>query len=91
MRVDETEHELVLPVHDLAQKGLPTKIVTGLTFLLEETTLDDRLGGDACVVEARNEQGCLSQHAIPEHLLLDDACGESVGLTSVSSRLGWLR
>ena len=88
MRVDEMEHELVLPVHDLSQKGLSTEIVTRLTLLLEETALDDRLGGDTCVIEARNEQGRLSQHAVPEHLLLDDTSGESAGPSSVSGRLG---
>jgi hypothetical protein len=88
MRVDEMEHELVLPVHDLSQKGLSTEIVTRLALLLKETALNDRLGGDTCVIEARNEQGRLSQHAVPEHLLLDDTRGKSVGLTSVSSRLG---
>ena len=34
-----------------------------LTLLLEKTVLNDRLGGDTCVTEARNEQGRLSQHA----------------------------
>lgn len=61
----EREHGLVLPVHDFVQECLSTEIMTRLTLLLEQTALYDRLGRNTGMIETRNEQGRLSQHAIP--------------------------
>lgn len=56
---------LILPIPDLIEEFLTAEIMSCLARTLVQTFFDDGLGGDTGVVEARDEQHGLSQHAIP--------------------------
>lgn len=57
---------LVFPFQHGLEEFLATKIVPGLARGFVQTLFDHRLGGNAGVVETRDEQRRLSKHAIPE-------------------------
>ena len=79
---------LILPVHDGLEECLASEDVSRLALLLEEALLDHTLGGDASVVESGNEEGSLSEHAVPSNQAVLDSSGEGVADVQTSGDVG---
>ena len=56
---------LLLPLPDLLDERLAAQVVARLVQLALELLLDDHLGGDAGVVEARKPARLVAEHAVP--------------------------
>ncbi len=63
--LEDTRLVLILPGPDSPDQFVSTQIMPGLPFLLADSPLDDRLGGDSGVVGARDPQGVVALHAPP--------------------------
>ena len=75
------------PLPDPFDEGVPADFLSGLA-LLDELPFNDDLGGDACVVGAREPEGGVAHHAVPADEGVLGGGGKSVAEVKLAGDVG---
>jgi hypothetical protein len=80
---------LVFPIPDALDQGVAAEVVATLAFVLLETFLDDRLGGDPGMIGAGQPERVVPAHAVPTDENILERIVEGVAEVQRAGHVGW--